>query len=240
MRKRTPLHTTNPWRRISRTGRAAIAAWLGSLMLALALMGTAEAADKAEAPAGTQVPVLLALGTSLTAGYGLPAEDGFVAALDRRLAERGVAVRILDAGVSGDTTAGGRARLDWLLTGEITHAIVELGSNDALRGLPVAEAEANLAAILETLTGRGIKVLLAGMLAPPNMGADYAEAFAAIYPRLAERHGVALYPFFLEGVAAEPALNQADGIHPNAQGVEVIVEGIAPHVERLLAGTPAP
>ncbi|MCP5431706.1 MAG: arylesterase [Alphaproteobacteria bacterium] len=180
-------------------------------------------------------PVILALGTSLTAGYGLDEADGFTAQLSRALADAGHPARIVNGGVSGDTSAGGLARLDWLIGGgEVTHAIVELGSNDALRGLAPAQTEANLDEILRKLKDRHIEVLLAGMLAPPNLGPEYGSQFAAIYPRLAERYDVALYPFFLDGVAAEADLNQRDGIHPNADGVAAIVRRMLPYAIRLI------
>lgn len=202
---------------------------LARLLLLVALVAHASVA--AAAPAK-----LLLLGDSLTAGYGLPPDQGFVAKLGEALQERGLSPTIVDGGVSGDTTAGGLARLDWLLAEKPTHAMVELGANDALRGLQPEEAFRNLDAILTRLDEAGVEVLLTGMYAPPNLGAQYGKAFAAIYQRLAEKHDVALYPFFLEGVARDPALNQADGIHPNAEGVDVLVERIAPHVVSLLNG----
>jgi acyl-CoA thioesterase I len=182
---------------------------------------------------------LLALGNSLTAGYGLPAGEGFVAQLQAALRSRGRRVVVLDAGVSGDTSAGGLARLDWALAEAPVAAIVELGGNDGLRGLPPAATRANLAAILDRLAGKGVPVLLAGMLAPPNLGAGYGEEFAAVFRALAEgRPGVVFYPFFLDGVAGDPALNQSDGIHPNAAGVGVIVGRLLPAVEALLDKLP--
>lgn len=177
---------------------------------------------------------ILALGDSLTAGYGLPAADGFVAQLQRALDEAGLAATVLDGGVSGDTTAGGLARLDWALADEPHAVILELGANDGLRGLDPAATRANLDAILTRLGEARIPVLLAGMLAPPNLGPEYGDEFNRIYPELAEAHGVALYPFFLDGVAAEPALNQEDGIHPNAAGVRVVVERLLPELRRLI------
>lgn len=183
---------------------------------------------------------LLALGDSLTAGYGLPAGQGFVPRLEAALRERGRAVRVLDGGVSGDTTAGGRARLDWALADRPQAVIVGLGGNDGLRGLDPRETRANLAAILDRLEAEGLPVLLTGMLAPPNLGAEYGEEFAGLFRSLAEeRPGVLFYPFFLEGVAAERALNQPDGIHPNAEGVQEIVRRILPSVEALLDRVPA-
>ena len=188
----------------------------------------------ASAPvAGAEIRIL-ALGDSLTAGYGLPAVDSFVARLGAALKLPGHDVRIIDAGVSGDTTAGGLARLEWALSGGVDAAIVALGSNDALRGLDPAISRASLDGILSLLGQRNIPVLLAGMAAPRNLGADYVAAFDAIYPDLADRHGAILYPFFLDGVAMAPSLNQDDGIHPNARGVEVIVERMLPYVLRLL------
>lgn len=180
-------------------------------------------------------PVLLLLGDSLTAGYGLSEDQGFPAQLRRALKESGWDVDVRNAGVSGDTTAGGLARLDWTLAeGRIDAALVELGANDALRGLPPETAKQNLDKILTKLQAKNIKVLLAGMLAPPNLGEAYSRKFEAIYPDLARKHDVPLYSFFLEGVAAHAALNQADGIHPNAQGVAVIVRRIEPKIADLL------
>lgn len=178
---------------------------------------------------------LLAFGDSLTSGWGLAARDAFPAQLERALHAAGrKTVRVIASGVAGDTSAGGRARLAWSLANRPDAAIVELGANDGLRGIDPASTYGNLDAILAELKRRGIPVLLAGMYAPPNLGSEYGEAFNAIYPRLAERHGVVLYPFFLEGVAVEPALNQPDGIHPNGDGVAVIVERILPYVMRVL------
>ena len=176
------------------------------------------------------------LGDSLTAGFGLPPEDAFPAKLEAALRAEGHAWRVVDAGVSGDTSAGGLARLDWVLADEPEVVIVELGANDGLRGLPTDQMEANLDAILARLGEAGAAVLLAGMRAPANFGADYEAAFHAVYERLAAKHRVAFYPFFLEGVAMEPALNQDDGIHPNAAGVAEIVRRILPHVVAVIAG----
>ena len=190
----------------------------------------------AAAARADQAPQVVMLGDSLTSGYGLAAEDALPRQLQAKLRAQGVAVRIQNAGVSGDTTAGGRARLDWVLADRPGYAIVALGGNDALRAFDPAETRANLNSILAELKARGIKVLLAGMLAPPNLGQEYGRAFDRLYPALAAEHGVMLYPFLLDGVAAEPALNQADGMHPNAAGVAVIAERLAPYVIRLLAG----
>jgi acyl-CoA thioesterase-1 len=180
---------------------------------------------------------ILALGDSLTAGYGLARSDGFVARLEAALRAKGIPARVLDAGVSGDTTAGGLARLDWALAEAPDAAIVALGGNDGLRAIDPAAIYANLDAILTRLAARNIPVLLAGMLAPPNLGSEYGAAFRGVYERLARAHEVVFYPFFLDGVAAEPALNQPDGIHPNARGVAVMVERILPAVERLIEKT---
>jgi acyl-CoA thioesterase-1 len=194
-----------------------------------------------------QPPVtLLVIGDSLTAGYGLARDDGFPAQLQRALSARGLAVQVRDGGVSGDTSAGGRARLAWMLGTPAQQppdagadagpdaVIVQLGANDALRGIDPGVTYGNLSAMLRELTTRGLPVLLAGMRAPPNLGGDYQKRFDAIYPRLAEAYGVPLYPFFLDGVAAVPALNQADGIHPNAKGVAEIVRRITPAVATLV------
>jgi len=197
---------------------------------ALAMSGPAAAAESAP-PEKAAVPRLLVLGDSLTAGYGLPPGQGLVPRLQ---AELGPEVVVLDGGVSGDTSAGGLARLDWALAEKPTHALVELGANDGLRGIDPAEMEANLDAILTRLKAAGVKPMLAGMLAPPNLGKEYGDAFAAVFPRLAKKHGVPLYAFFLDGVAADRSLNQGDGIHPNAKGVDVIVSRLAPKLRPFL------
>ena len=177
---------------------------------------------------------ILVLGDSLSAGYGVAARDAFPVRLEARLRSRGFNVQVINASVSGDTSAGGRARLNWALADKPDLVVVELGANDALRGLPPQVTYANLDAIVSRLKARNIGVLLAGMLAPPNMGRAYETAFKAVYAKLAAKHDVAFYPFFLDGVAARAALNQADGIHPNARGVAVIVDRITPYVVRLL------
>lgn len=186
-------------------------------------------------PAAAEPVRILALGDSLTAGYGLAREDGFVAVLQAALRARGHDVRVIDAGVSGDTSAGGRARLDWALAEGADAAIVELGANDGLRGIDPRATEANLAAILDALAARRLPVLLSGMYAPPNLGSDYQREFRGVFDRLGTRPGVIYDPFFLEGVAADPALNQQDGIHPNPEGVRRIVARLLPLVERLIA-----
>lgn len=183
---------------------------------------------------------VVAFGDSLTAGFGLPQEDGFVPQLQSWLHAEGVNAVVINAGFSGDTTAGGLSRVDWVLSDGADLVILELGANDMLRGVSPAEARRNLDSLLENITGRGIKVLLAGMLAPPNYGADYRAEFDSIYPDLAEKHDVALYPFFLaglgqaNGVAELFALMQDDGMHPNAEGVEKIVADIGPAVQAAL------
>jgi acyl-CoA thioesterase-1 len=181
---------------------------------------------------------ILAFGDSLMAGYGLPQEDGFVPQLQQALTKMGRDVQVINGGVSGDTTAGGVARLDWMLADKPDVVILELGANDALRGLPPAEARKNLETIILRLKATGARILLAGMLAPRNLGADYAKEFDAIYPELAKAHGLALYPFFLEGVATRPELNQGDGLHPTKEGVAVIVENILPSLVALLDNQP--
>jgi acyl-CoA thioesterase-1 len=177
---------------------------------------------------------IVAFGDSLTAGYGLPAAEGFATRLGAALTAAGVGARVINGGVSGDTTAGGLARVDWLLADKPDLVIVELGANDALRGLDPEETRRNLDAIIERIQNAGARILLTGMRAPPNLGREYAEEFNRIFPDLAKRHKVPLYPFFLDGVAAVPRLNQADGIHPNAKGVAVIVERIMPKLLRAL------
>jgi acyl-CoA thioesterase I len=178
---------------------------------------------------------IVALGDSLTAGFGLAREAAFPARLEAALRAKGFAVEIANAGVSGDTPSGGLARLDWSVPEGTDAVILELGANDALRGLDPKVTRAALDAILRRLGERRIAVLLAGMRAPPNMGADYGRAFDAIFPDLAAAHDVVFYPFFLDGVAAERVLNQGDGMHPTAAGIDAIVERILPKAEELIA-----
>lgn len=179
-------------------------------------------------------PTILALGDSLTAGYGLGPGEAFPERLQQALAARGDDVRVVNAGVSGDTSGGGLARVDWLLAEKPDLAIIELGANDGLRALDPADTERNIAAIIEKLQGAGVGILLTGMYAPPNLGKDYVDAFNAVFPNLAERYSVDFYPFFLEGVVAQPELNLGDGMHPNAEGVQVIVDNILPSVVKAL------
>ena len=212
--------------RLSRANRRAFLA-LGAGMIA-AIAGT-----RARAAGPLR---LVSLGDSLSAGYLLPARDAFPAVLEAALRARGHAVTIENAGVSGDTATGGLERLDWSVS-EGTHGVIlELGANDALRGIDPAITEKALDEIIARLKARRIGVLLAGMYAPRNNGRAYVEAFDAIYPRLAAKHGVPLYPFFLEGVMGNPAHVQQDQMHPNAAGVRTIVAGILPSVEEFLKG----
>jgi len=194
----------------------------------------------AEGPAGSEAksetkPIrMVVLGDSLSAGLGLSANDAFPAKLQKALKDKGINVDMTNAGVSGDTASGGRDRLDWSV-GEGTQAvIVELGANDALRGTDPAVTRAALSDILTRLKARNIAVMLCGMLAPPNYGRDYAERFNTIYPDLAKSLGIPLYPFFLDGVAADAKLNQADGMHPTAEGVDIVVKNMLPTVEAFL------
>lgn len=193
-------------------------------------------------PAFAEPVTLLALGDSLTAGYGLPPEQGLVPQLQGWLTANGTEAVVVNAGVSGDTTAGGLSRLDWSLTPDVDALMVTLGGNDMLRGLPPEEARSNLAAILAGAKAKGVPVLLVGMQAPGNYGVEYKTAFDAIYPDLAAEYGVTLYPFFFQGLAAgkpDPAglqpFMQADAIHPNAEGVARIVADLGPAVQTFLA-----
>lgn len=178
---------------------------------------------------------IVALGDSLTAGFGLAAKQSFPAKLAQALWRKDIAVEVVNAGVSGDTAADGAARLDWSVPDDADAVILELGANDALRGLDPALTQKSLNAILDKLAARHMPVLLAGMKAPRNLGSDYTAKFDAIYPALAANHPVVFYPFFLEGVAGDPHLNQGDGMHPTAAGVKVIVQNILPKVEELIA-----
>jgi acyl-CoA thioesterase I len=183
----------------------------------------------------TSVPLkIVALGDSLTAGLGLPVGEAFPAKLQQALKAKGIAAEIVNAGVSGDTATGGLERLDWSVPPDTDAVIVELGANDALRGIDPRITRAAIAEIVQQLRARGLPVLLAGMLAPPNMGKDYKVAFDQIFPDIAAAYGALYYPFFLQGVAADRGLNQPDGIHPNAAGVDVIVAQILPTVEQLV------
>jgi acyl-CoA thioesterase-1 len=202
------------------------------LGLILAMAGTAFA--QTPAAARTKPIKIVVLGDSLSAGLGLSASAAFPARLKKALEANGIEVEMTNAGVSGDTSSGGRDRLEWSVPKGTDAVIVELGANDALRGVDPAVTRAALTDILTRLKARGIAVLLCGMYAPPNYGSEYSARFNAIYPDLAKSFGVPLYPFFLEGVATEARLNQADGLHPTAEGVDVIVQNILPTVQAFL------
>jgi acyl-CoA thioesterase-1 len=205
-------------------------------MLVWAMVLIASGTAFAQTPAATETkPIkMVVLGDSLSAGLGLSGSAAFPARLQKSLKSNGIDVDIINAGVSGDTTSGGRDRLDWSVPEGTEAVILELGANDALRGTDPAVTRAALTDILSRLKARRIAVLLCGMLAPPNYGSDYSARFNAIYPDLAKSFGVPLYPFFLEGVATDARLNQADGLHPTAEGVDVIVKNILPTVEAFL------
>jgi len=175
------------------------------------------------------------LGDSLTAGYGLIKSESLPVRLQAALEVRTPGLRVINGGVSGDTTAGGRARLAWSLAERPNAVIIALGANDGLRGLAPEQTYANLDAMIRTAKDAGVSVLLTGMRAPPNLGPEYGSAFDAVFPRLAAEHGVAFYPFLLEGVVARPEFNQDDGIHPNARGVDIIVGNLLPFVRDLIA-----
>jgi acyl-CoA thioesterase-1 len=201
--------------------------WLWRQSLALLALGAL--------PARAAEIRLMMLGDSITAGYGLARGQALPARLEAALRAKGRAVRVIDAGVSGDTTAGGRARLDWALAENPHAVIVALGGNDGLRALEPRASRANLAAILDALAAKRLPTMLTGMLAPPNLGADYGREFASSFSDLArERPGVVFYPFLLEGVAGDLSLNQPDGIHPNVAGVEELVRRMLPYVDSLL------
>jgi acyl-CoA thioesterase-1 len=197
--------------------------------LALAMPPTAHAGE------ATRPLRIVALGDSLTAGPGLPPDNTFPAKLERALKAKGIAAEVANAGVSGDTAAGGLARLDWSVPQGTDAVILELGANDMLRGIDPKLTRRALEEIVQRLSERRIPVLLAGMRVAPNLGPDYGREFEAIYSELAARHGLLLYPFFLAGVAADPKLNQGDGLHPTAAGVDAIVARILPNVEELVA-----
>ena len=204
------------------------------LVLGLALMGAEPAFAQTSAAIEARPIKMVVLGDSLSAGLGLSGSDAFPAKLQKALKVKGIEVEMTNAGVSGDTSSGGRDRLDWSVPKGTQAVIVELGANDALRGTDPAVTRAALTDLVMRLKARGIAVLLCGMLAPPNYGSDYSARFNTIYPDLAKSLGVPLYRFFLEGVAANAKLNQADGLHPTAEGVDVIVKNILPTVEAFL------
>jgi acyl-CoA thioesterase I len=205
---------------------AVVIAAVGLLMV-LCPMHTIEAEPRA--------PVIVAFGDSLTAGFGLPQGETFPVQLEAALKARGQGVSVVNAGVSGDTAGAALKRLDWAIPADASAVIIELGGNDALEGIPTEAIKTSLEKIIEAVQAKGLPILLTGMEAPRNMGKDYVTAFAAIYPDLAQRYGLVLYPFFLDGVVLDDSLMQGDGIHPNAKGVARIVELIIPKVEELLA-----
>ncbi len=204
------------------------------LVLGMVLIATGTAFAQTSAARETKPIKMVVLGDSLSAGLGLSASSAFPARLQKSLEAKGIAVDMINAGVSGDTTSGGRDRLDWSVPEGTEAVILELGANDALRGIDPRVTRAALTDILTRLKARRIAVLLCGMVAPPNYGSDYSARFNAIYPELAKSFGVPLYPFFLEGVATDAKLNQADGLHPTAEGVDMIVKNILPTVEAFL------
>jgi acyl-CoA thioesterase-1 len=207
-------------------GSLALVAIAAGMLFALSLPGN-------RAVAGT--PVIVAFGDSLTAGFGLAQDEAFPAQLEKALKARGQDVKIVNAGVSGDTAAAGLARLDWALPDDASGVIIELGANDALQGLDPAATKTTLEKMITDIKARGLPILLAGMEAPRNLGKDYTEQFRALYADLAARYDLILYPFFLDGVALDDKYLMNDGLHPNAEGVARIVEGILPKVEELLA-----
>lgn len=181
-------------------------------------------------------PRLMVFGDSLVAGYGLPVEQGFTSQLQNRLSANGFTIKILNAGVSGDTSAGGAARLDWALSEQPDYVMIVLGGNDLLRGLDPSATRQNLDQIIARLAALNIKTLLCGMIAPLNLGPEYSREFNPIYPELAQQYDLAFYPFFLQDVALVPALNQRDGLHPNADGAAKIIDGMMPVLSRFLSG----
>jgi acyl-CoA thioesterase I len=239
-RQTPPLHAVLAR---SRAGRAA-----GTVMLAalVALSGCRGRVDTSRSPHETAAapatvaadagarPRIVALGDSLTAGLGLPADEAYPALIQQRIAQEGYRADVINAGVSGDTSAGGLRRLDWALDGDVRILIVALGANDGLRGLPPADMKANLAQILARAQQRGIAVLLAGMEAPPNLGSAYTQAFRQVYRDLAAQYQVPLLPFLLQDVAGVPALNQGDGIHPNSTGARIVADHVWPLLTPLL------
>jgi acyl-CoA thioesterase-1 len=213
------------------SGYGRFAAAVNSLLIAILCASLAQAQS---APVKAEPVKLAFLGDSLAAGYGVSPAQAIPARLEAALKKQGRNVTVINHGVSGDTTAGGLERVDWMLADKPDIVIVELGGNDALRALDPTASERNLDTIITKLKGAGVTVWLAGMLAPRNFGPEYAKQFDGLYPRLADKHGVPLYPFFLDGVAQDPKLNQGDGIHPNPAGVDVIVERLLPFVTRNL------
>ncbi|GLQ07965.1 arylesterase [Sneathiella chinensis] len=204
------------------------AVFFNAMIVALALFVTTSTAK------GQDSIRIVAIGDSLTAGYGLPPGEAFPVQLQEALRQKSLNVTVENAGVSGDTSTGGLQRLDWALAGGADFVILELGANDALRGIEPEVTRQNLSAIIEKLQARNLPVLLTGMKAPPNMGPEYGAEFDSLFPALADKYDIPLYPFFLDGVAADLSLNQEDGIHPNREGVSIIVEKILPFVVSFL------
>ena len=196
------------------------------IILSLVLIASAYASDPIR---------ILAIGDSLIAGYGLKPEEGFTAQLEKALNDKDYTVQIVNSGISGDTTSGGLARIDWVLSDPYSAVILNLGNNDAFRAVPVDLVKQNLIDILERIQSRKLPILLAGAKAPRNLGPEYSEAFDTIYPEIARHFDVLFYPFFLEGVATDASLNQQDGIHPNKAGVSLIVIQMLPYVEKLIS-----
>jgi len=221
------------------TSAAGVEGRMGMFVHILVLIMALMTAETVLAQTPTKPLKMVVLGDSLSAGLGVPASAAFPARLQKSLETKGIKVDMINAGVSGDTSSGGRDRLDWSVPEGTEAVILELGANDALRGTDPAVTRAALSDILTRLKARRIAVLLCGMLAPPNYGSEYAARFNAIYPELSKSFGVPLYPFFLEGVAADAKLNQADGLHPTAEGVDAIVKNILPMVEALLGALSA-
>jgi acyl-CoA thioesterase-1 len=204
---------------------------------AAALCGALLGASLGSAPGMAKTTEILAFGDSITSGFGLPQDQAFPARLEAKLRADGLAVHVVNAGVAGDTTAGGLARLDWALAEKPDIVILEFGANDMLRGIDAATVRANLDAMIGKIQASGAKLLLTGMLASPNFGEEYQRDFNRIYPELAQAHGVPLYPFLLDGVAMDPQFNQPDGLHPNERGVAIMVDNIAPYIARLIGGS---
>jgi acyl-CoA thioesterase-1 len=204
------------------------------LLLTLICLVGADPALSPKAVADDDRPRILAFGDSLTAGLGVPAEDAYPAQLQRRLDERGIRYRVINAGVSGDTTAGGLRRTEWVLKSRPDIVLLELGANDGLRGLNLQQTKANLERIIQRCQEASVTVVLAGMKLPPNYGADYTKGFEAIYPALAKQFRVTFIPFFLDGVAGSATLNQADGIHPTSEGYRIIADKVLQQIKPLL------
>lgn len=204
------------------------------LLLTLICLVSAVPVLCSKAVADDDRPRIVAFGDSLTAGLGVPAEDAYPAQLQHRLDEQGIRYRVINAGVSGETTAGGLRRVEWVLKSRPHVVLLELGANDGLRGLNLEQTKANLERIIQRCQEASVTVILAGMKLPPNYGADYTKGFEAIYPALAKQHGLTLIPFFLDGVAGSSTLNQADGIHPTREGYRIIADKVLEQIKPLL------